>query len=110
MIFLQTDLGLREVLCMHASREADDIQCVQQYSTMHTKRTTLTRVSHSSWVLYSGGGQGSLITSSFRPCASVSCSKMASASVLTACCGSDGSSHHASSTTPGRAKQAKLSM
>lgn len=47
---------------------------------------------------------------SCRPCASRSCISSSSASWLMPCCGSDGSSHQASSTTPGRAKAAKLSM
>lgn len=47
---------------------------------------------------------------SCRPCASLSCISNSSASWLMPCCGSDGSSHQASSTTPGRTKAAKLSM
>ena len=60
-------------------------------------------------VVVSGPGAGTLITSKRCPRASVAASSRASASREIACWGSSGSSTQVSRTTPGRAKQARLS-
>ncbi len=71
------------------------------------------RVDHacaSSAVIVIGPGEGRRITSIERPRASVAARSRSSASREIACWGSDWSSLQVSSTTPGRAKQARLSM